>query len=124
MLNDREMQGIEQAMLRMLHEVGILIECPDAAAMMKRHGYRLADLGLTKSHSRPHVSNDNPSPSRYRHSYAGHRFYLQRRRRPPTLNSNGKCLKTIDTHRFVLTVPAAGNMWRGIRGRELFGREP
>lgn len=40
-LNTEEKARIKQTAFRMLHEVGILIECPEAAAMMKRHGYRM-----------------------------------------------------------------------------------
>ncbi|MBI3947577.1 MAG: trimethylamine methyltransferase family protein [Armatimonadetes bacterium] len=40
-LNADEMARIKEAMLGMLSEVGIWIECPEAVAMMERHGYRM-----------------------------------------------------------------------------------
>ncbi|MBI3945188.1 MAG: trimethylamine methyltransferase family protein [Armatimonadetes bacterium] len=40
-LDDAEKERIKRTMLRMLHEVGIWIECPEVVAMMARHGYRM-----------------------------------------------------------------------------------
>ena len=40
-LDEKEMEKIKQMVLRMLHQVGLWIECPEAAAMMKGHGYRM-----------------------------------------------------------------------------------
>ncbi len=53
---------IEQAMLQQQIRPGQLTLHADRGSSMtsKPVAFLLADLGVTKSHSRPHVSNDNP----------------------------------------------------------------
>lgn len=65
-LSPDEMWKIKQTMLRMLHEMGILIECPEAAAMMQRHGYRMAGQRLkpTPDETLAFINNYAHSPAR------------------------------------------------------------